>query len=137
MAISPLRPASTRATQVTITHAPSRTYAIDLDTGEVAGVMIDGLEAVRQFIRKAIATPRYRYRIYNESYGCEIEALIGQDVSAGLLQAEIPRMITEAIIYDDRILDVSEFAITRTGDALYVSFDVETIFGTISEEVTV
>lgn len=136
MPISPLKPVAERAVQVTAEAQPSRTYALDLESGEVGGI-VDGKEAVRQFVRKAIATARFRFPIYSDQYGCELEDLIGQDVPLELLQTEIPRVIKEALIYDDRIRSVSDFVIERSGDVLSVSFSVETREGTINEEVTI
>ncbi|AHM66847.1 phage protein [Paenibacillus polymyxa SQR-21] len=115
---------------------PSRTYALDLDSGAVGGV-IDGREAIRQFILKAILTSRFHFSIYDEDYGCELEDLIGQDVPMELLETEIPRVITEALIYDDRIDDVYGFDITQEADNLFVSFFVDTDNDTIPMEVTI
>lgn len=135
MALSPN--GGTRAIQITQSTAkPSKTYAFDFDTGEIGGY-IDGLDAVRQFVRKAVATPRFRSIIYDSQYGCELENLIGGDITAQLLQAEITRIISEALIYDDRIKDVTDVTIARDSDKLNISFTVSTIEGVITEEVTV
>ena len=125
--------------EVPVQVQPSRTYALNFDTGEVGGI-IDGEAAIRQAIRKAIMTARFRYLIYGYEhlYGCELEDLIGQDLPIELLNAEVPRLISEALLVDDRIEDVYNFTIERKGDGLYVSFFVDTMDGgTISEEVTV
>jgi phage baseplate assembly protein W len=134
MALSPN--GGTRAVKITQNIKPSKTYSFDFDTGEVGGI-IDGIDAIRQFVRKALATPRFRHLIYNSEYGSELETLIGSDVTAQLLQAEIPRIIREALIYDDRVKDVTDVTITRDRDRLYISFTVSTIEGVITEEVTV
>ncbi|MMZ45461.1 hypothetical protein D1872_70580 [compost metagenome] len=115
---------------------PSRTYALDLDSGAVGGV-IDGREAIRQFILKAILTSRFHFTIYDSDYGCELEDLIGQDVPMELLETEIPRVITEALIYDDRIDDVYGFDITKEASDLFVSFYVSVDGEEIPMEVTV
>jgi phage baseplate assembly protein W len=136
MALSPLKSPETRAVEVTQVIGPSKTYAIDFDGGEVSDAKIDGVEAVRQFVRKAILTARYRFQIYSNQYGCEIDDLIGQDVTQALLNVEIPRVITEALIYDARIRAVRDFEITRSGDGLYISFTVDSIYGSATQEVT-
>ncbi|WP_188068968.1 DUF2634 domain-containing protein [Brevibacillus brevis] len=138
MALSPLRPSEERAVEVMPTPQPSRTYALNFDTGEVGG-MIDGESAIRQAIRKAIVTARFRYLIYGfeHLYGCELEDLIGQDLPIELLNAEIPRVISEALLVDDRITDVYNFTLSREGDGLYVSFFADTAEGTLREEVAV
>ncbi|MBD2867735.1 DUF2634 domain-containing protein [Paenibacillus arenilitoris] len=137
MALSPLQRPEERFVQVKAAPAPSKTYSLDFDTGEVGTRFIDGEEALRQWISKAIQTARYRYLIYNGQYGCELESLLGQDISQELLKSEITRVITEALIYDDRVQDVTGFAITRDSDKLYVTFTVLSGEQTIEQEVTI
>jgi len=137
MALSPLRNQEERFVLIQPEPRPSRTYALDFDSGEFTGHKIDGMDALRQFIRKAIITARYRYFIYNGQYGCELDSLLGQDISQELLKSEITRVITEALIYDDRIEAVRRFQIVRKADELYVSFQVQTRDGIIEQEVTI
>lgn len=136
MALSPLKPVAERATEVATVILPSKTYAIDFDGEEVSDAKIDGLDAIKQFVRKAIATARYRFQVYTNQYGCELEDIVGQDVPQALLNAEIPRVITDALIYDARIKAVRNFDISRSGDGLYISFTVDSIYGTATQEVT-
>lgn len=115
---------------------PDKTYRIDFDRYRI-GNMTAQIEALKQMIRKAILTPRSKHRIYDDSYGCEIWELIGADVTDAYVDAEIPRMLREAIIYDDRVNDAYNFEINRNGDAIYVKFDVDSIYGEFRTEVTI
>lgn len=130
MALSPFQPIEERVvtTDEIATVEPSKTYRLSYESNEISG-LIDGEEALRQFIVKAITTARFRFLIYDEQYGSELDELIGADVSLELLQMEIPRVITEALIYDDRVADVTDFEVTRDGDKLFVSFRVITSEG--------
>lgn len=47
---------------------------------------------------------------------------------------EIPRLIEEALIYDDRISSVTDFEIDKSGNRFIVSFIVETGEGTVEIE---
>jgi hypothetical protein len=116
--------------------APYHTYKLDFDTGEIEDSMIDGEQALIQFVQKAILTPRFRYLIYNDQYGCEIDDLLGQDIPYELLESEITRFIKEALIYDDRILDVKDFVIRRESNQVFVTFTVLTKEGSFEQEVT-
>ncbi|NDI34574.1 DUF2634 domain-containing protein [Chengkuizengella sediminis] len=137
MALSPIPELITTETNTTIKKVqPSKTYKFDFDTGEMKGY-IDGIEAVKQYVRKSLSTPRFRYLIYTDQYGSELEDLIGQDVPHELVDAEVPRLIEEAISYDDRIRTVLNFSISRKGDALYATFEVDTVDGRIEQEVKV
>lgn len=128
MAIIPqsLEEAEQEVLQTTTEIQPSLTYAL-LD-GRIGG-KIDGNEAIRQFIAKAIKTARNRFLIYDDQYGCELEDLIGASVTRELLEEEIPRVIYEAIIDDDRIRDVINFVVTNEGDKVFVSFTVVLVNG--------
>lgn len=138
MALSPLQQRARVTVPETPTVETSRTWRIDFENGRIRE-QIDGEQAIRQFIRKTLMTSRYRFPIYDEQYGSEIDRLIGTyDVTNDLIQAELPRLIREALIYDDRIASVDDFSFERRGDALYVTFTVTTVDGiTVSEEVAV
>ncbi|WP_334077986.1 DUF2634 domain-containing protein [Paenibacillus sanfengchensis] len=137
MALSPLRSREERFVEVKPAPLPSRTYLLDFESGQVKEKIIDGQEAIKQSIQKAILTARYRYLIYNSQYGCEIETLLGQDISPQLLHSEITRVITEALKEDDRIQAVEQFQIERESDKLFVTFTVITAEGAIEQEVSI
>ncbi|KTS84416.1 terminase [Paenibacillus jamilae] len=138
MALSPFATDEDRMAVVTEATQPSKTYAFDFDSGEFTGAFIDGKDAIRQFIRKTLVTARYRFLIYDRDYGSELETLLGADVTTELLESEIPRIIQDALLYDERIDDVYEFDITREpgSDAVVVAFSVTTADGQeLQEEV--
>lgn len=115
---------------------PSRTWLIDYKRGRI-GDFIDDERAIRQFIAKAISTARDHYIIYNEDYGCDIFDLFGQSLTTDLIEAEIPRYLRDALVYDDRIEDVSDISIDLSGDILHVEITVELVEGeNITEGVT-
>lgn len=120
---------------------PTLTYQFDFDKQEFTGALIDGQEAVIQAARLILITPRFHYLIFTEYYGNELEDLIGEDVSSDFLDSEIPRYITESLIYDERILAVSNIVLTldASDDKLYISFLLETIYGDteLEEEINV
>lgn len=126
MALSPLEPVdiTEELAEEQTDEQPLKTYGLDFDNGVIGGT-IDGMTAIRQFVMKAIKTARFRFAIYDDDYGCEIDDLIGSDVPFELLETEVPRVIEEALIYDDRINDVYDFELTREGDRLFVSFFIE------------
>ena len=118
-----------------LTEVPTRTYKVV--NGRVAG-FIDGQDAMRQAIEKVLLTERFVFDIYSDSYGVEYTDLIGEHID--LAKAEVERLITEAIIVDDRVLSIENFKIVEeTKTSLTVNFEVSTVFGTlfISEGVTI
>lgn len=108
---------------------PSKTYALDLMNKTLTNDTIDGESALRQFVVKTTLTARFRYLIYSTDYGCELEELIGKDVSEELLKVEIPRVVKEALLIDDRIEDVLDFSIDNQDGTLIISFRVVAVEG--------
>lgn len=137
MGLSPLQATSARAELIEPTVATSKTYEFDFDSGEFTGQLIDDIYAIGQYVKKALATERFRYLVYDDQYGSEVEGYIGADVTSTALDSDIPRIVSEAIIYDERIEDVGDFIVSKTGDQVYVEFTVTLVDGTtITQEVT-
>lgn len=133
---------------------PSKTYRLDLDAGRILG-MVDGQEAVRQAIRKAIITPRWKCLIYDNQYGSEIEAAVIQSkgrASHDYVRAVLPGFIRDALRPDSRITLVYNFIFAFTpeekqtyfpdvsdtykndDDSVFISFYADTIYGTVRIE---
>ena len=115
---------------------PSKTYRLDLEEGRILG-MVDGQEAVRQAIHKAIITPRWKCLIYDNQYGSEVEeAIITKDASPEYIEAVTEGFIKDALRPDTRILSIYDFQFEFREDRAYVFFRADTIFGeTEIEEV--
>ena len=125
-------------TEVRYVDRPTNTFLIDWPSRQIKG-MDAGLAAMRQAVEIILRNERYRWLIYNKNFGSELEGLIGEETA--YIESELPRRIKDAFSTDRRILSVENFSFKEvTGDrsvSLAVSFDVITVFGTISEEVTV
>lgn len=111
---------------------PSKTYQMQKEEERIAGTM-DGLEAMKQTIYKILSTERYQHVIYSWNYGVELVDLIGKPVSYCL--PEIERRITEALLQDDRIKEVSNFQFdTKKRGCVHVTFCVKTTQGELAAE---
>lgn len=140
MALSPLLPEDELLSEdeaiTAVEVEPSKTYSLNFESFKMNGY-VDGTDALRQFVQKALFTARDRFLIYDDQYGHDIETLIGADVTDEFLYAEMPSLITEALIYDDRIDSVTDFVFSRKDDSVYVTFRVVGASGdVINEEVT-
>jgi hypothetical protein len=107
---------------------PSRTYKILLENDRISGY-IDGLDAIIQAIYLILNTERYRHVIYSWDYGVELLELYGKPMPYVMSEAE--RRIKEALMQDDRIVDVTNFNFEPNGKRLHVTFDVITDYGTV------
>lgn len=108
---------------------PSLTWRLDPVQKRIVG-KLDGLEAIKQAAYKILQTERFKYLIYSANYGSELERLIGSNPL--FVNAEISRMLEEALTQDDRISGVENIKTTASGDSLLVEFIVTTTYGNFS-----
>ena len=118
---SAMIPTTTINERIEFEVPPSKTYALE------DGRVIDGLEALEQSIFCILQTERFEWPIYSWNYGMETLDLYGKDPD--WVRLEVERRITEALMQDDRISDVSEFAFIQDKKKLSVAFLVTTVFG--------
>lgn len=111
---------------------PTKTYQMNLEQETVRGYT-DGLEAMKQAIYKILLTERYQYIMYSWNYGIELADLFGEPIS--YVCPELERRIREALLWDDRIEDVTnfEFSLPKKG-VVHVSFTVHTMFGEVAAQ---
>ena len=114
---------------------PSLTYAVDWENKTIFG-RIDQLAAMRQAVKLILETERYEWEIYSWDYGTELKAMIGRP--APVVSAVLQDKISDALLVDDRILEVTDFASQRVAkDSITIRFTVKTIFGETLEQMEV
>ena len=86
---------------------PSKTYKMNLYTGERVQGYTDGLEAIKQAVYKILNTERYSYIIYSWNYGIELKDLFGQAMS--YVCPELERRVTEAPTQDTPLTTGTKF----------------------------
>ncbi|MCY9086548.1 DUF2634 domain-containing protein [Bacillus inaquosorum] len=113
----------------------SQTYKINFENGCITNEIITGLEAIKQFVYLSLHTERYAYSVYSHDIGNELQdVLADNETTDAYKKMEIPRLIEQALIYDDRISAVTDFEIDKQGESFRVSFTVETDEGTLEIE---
>lgn len=110
---------------------PTFTYNIEYGGDKQIKGYVDEIEAMKQAIYKIINTERYQYLIYSWNYGIELADLFGQPIP--YVYAELERRIKEALLNDDRIVDVFDFNFSNDRGDVSVDFSVKTIYGTITD----
>ncbi|MGE8207688.1 DUF2634 domain-containing protein [Heyndrickxia sp. NPDC080065] len=112
-----------------------KTFRYDFERNRLTSEIIDRLEAAKQIIMFALKIQRYAYPIFSSDVGNEIEEMLSDnETTIEYKKMELPRLITEALIYLDFVEEVSEFEIEHEDDSFYVNFIVETTVGTIEIE---
>lgn len=118
----------------------AREYAYDFKKGDFKLrngklYIVEGKEAVKIWIEKALITSRYKEIIHSWNYGSEFEdKIIGRGYTKGLIKAEAERYTREAInsTLTDYVVNMSNFDIDFTDSILTISFNVETIYGEVN-----
>ena len=91
--------------------------------------MVEGNEALKVWIYKAILTPRYNYSIYSWDYGSELFDLIGKAYTPSLTKEEAKRYIKEALLINPYILEVTVIDTNFKNDLLSADIKITTIYG--------
>lgn len=108
----------------------SRTYRIL--NGRVTG-WTDALDAMRQAVEKILQTERFRFEIYSDEYGIELENLIGE--SFDLVVAEVERILKEALLADERIVSVDDVTVKQSDKtSVLIAFTITSVFGSFNME---
>lgn len=124
-----------RDNNIKITQQPTKTYQMDFENERVIG-NVEGLEAMKQAIFKILNTERYQYLVYSWNYGSEFQDLFGMPVT--YVCPELERRITEALTWDKRIKEVTDFSFdTSQRGTVIASFTVHTIYGDVVTEKAV
>lgn len=109
-------------------------YLFDFEKGDfvrdAAGriAIADGYRAWVQWCVKTVLTERFACLAYSWNYGVEIKQAIKQ-LDRALVEMEIERTITEALMADPRTELVRDFVFRWYADELYVSFTVVPVIG--------
>ena len=119
---------------VTFVSQPSRTWYINKETNSIQGEC-DGWQSVRQAVEIILNVERFRWQIYSPYSGMQWDGLIGQD--PGYVASELQRRITDALLMDDRVRGISDFAYTVEGNTLRASLTVNTVYGDTQTSVEV
>ncbi len=108
---------------ITVEESPTKTYKMKLFGDRING-KTDEQEAMKQAIYKILNTERYSYSIYSWNYGIELK---------DFCKSELKRRIKEALIQDERILDVNAFSFEdKKRRELAVTFTANTIYGDVN-----
>lgn len=111
------------------TEQPNMTYKLDRENKRIVAVFENYEEIIRQAVYLILLTARYDYAMYSWNYGIEISDLFGRE-----RQYVIPMLmsrIKEALLQDDRILNVTNFSFNVNKSIYNVSFTVVTKYSDV------
>ena len=91
--------------------------------------IVEGNEAIKVWVYKALLTPRYQYSIYTWNYGSELLSLIGKAYTPQLTKSEAKRYIEEALKINPYILEVNVLDTDFKDGILSADVKIVTIYG--------
>lgn len=94
-------------------------------------IIVEGKEALKVWIWRALRTARYRYAIYSWDYGSEFESLLGQAYTDSVKTAEAPRYLRECLLINPYITEVRDIAVDFSAAVLTVRGTAVTIYGEV------
>lgn len=130
-------------TQQTTIVPRGKTYLYDFDKGQFAldsgkFILIDGKQALEQWIRFIFMTPIDTYEIYEGTdYGTELFDLMGKTMYYNYKKSEVRRIVTETLLKHEDINGVTSMNITMEDNNVYVELVLDTVYGTSQQEVTI
>ena len=98
-------------------------------------VIVEGDEAIKIWIYKALSTERFRYLAYSWQYGIELRPFIGKVMRVQQRYSEIKRVIIECLMVNPYIKSIDSVEITHKGDSVSISIVISTIYGEVSVDV--
>jgi hypothetical protein len=124
------------STEKTETSTPKE-YAWDFENNDFKLVdgkfqIVEGTEALKIWIWKALKTNRSTYSIYSDAYGHEFEKLIGKGLSKSLIESEAKRLTLECLKGNEHILGIKNFSIDKSNDVLNITFTAQTDQGEVT-----
>lgn len=97
--------------------------------------VVEGIEALKIWIWKALKTNKSEYPIYSENYGNEFESIIGEGLSKSLVESEAKRLTLECLMDNEHILGIKNFNVDKVKDVLSITFTAETDCGEVTIDV--
>lgn len=92
--------------------------------------IVEGLEAIKVWVWKAIKTNRFEFDIYSWDYGCEITSLLGKGFTKAFISSEVKRYIKDALLINPYILSIDSIEVSFNKDVLVIETNITTIYGT-------
>ena len=102
--------------------------------GDGNRILLEGNEAIKIWIYKAMRTERFSYLAYSWRFGFEGKRLIGKVIGAKERRSELRREIIECLMVNPYIRSINqiEFSETSNGKDLTIDIELETVYGKIT-----
>lgn len=97
--------------------------------------VVEGKEALKVWIFKALKIDRFQYEIYSWDFGSEIMDLMGKGYTKELTKSEVERYIKEALEINPYISRIDILDVDFLDNVLKVNLKIASIYGDIDIEI--
>lgn len=97
-------------------------------TGSGKTKRTDAKDAYIFWVVKCVSTERYAHEAYDTDFGIEFLDIMQKNYPKGIAESEIRRTIKEALLVDNRTVNVSNFRFSWQSDVCYITFKVESVY---------
>lgn len=97
--------------------------------------ILEGNEAIKTWIYKALRTERYSYLVYSWQYGIELEPFIGKVMSVQERYSELKRVIVECLMVNPYILSINKIDFSKDSVKVVCNIDLTTVYGEVNVDV--
>lgn len=98
-------------------------------------VLLEGNEAIKVWIYKALKTERYAYLAYSWQYGIELKPFIGKVMSVQERYAELKRVIVECLMVNPYIQSIDSIVFSSEGTRVTCDIVLTTVYGEVNINV--
>lgn len=98
-------------------------------------IALEGDEALKIWVYKALKTERNQYLAYSTRYGIELKPFIGKVMSVGERYSELKRVIIECLMVNPYIKSIDSIEFDANGDKVDCRIELTTIYGGININV--
>ncbi|WPC40616.1 DUF2634 domain-containing protein [Clostridium sp. JS66] len=118
---------NTTTEDVTTTTTIPKEYAWDFENNDFLlkdgkFQIVTGKKALKVWIWKALHTMKMTYSIYSDNYGHDLDSIVGQGLSNGVIQSEAKRLVWECLSINPHIIDIENFLASVDDDLLVINF---------------
>lgn len=98
-------------------------------------IALEGDEALKIWVYKALKTERNQYLAYSTRYGIELKPFIGKVMSVGERYSELKRVIIECLMVNPYIKSIDSITFDENGDKVECSVELTTVYGGLNINV--
>lgn len=98
-------------------------------------IIVEGDEALKIWVYKALKTERYEYLAYSWQYGIELKPFIGKVMGVNERYSELKRVIIECLMVNPYIRSVDSVDFQTDGDYTHCDIALTTVYGEVNINV--